>query len=280
MVSPVASLPPYLAYAMEAAGNRNGVDFDYLVQTALRESSLNPEARAQTSSATGLFQFIESTWLEVMKTEGPALGYGQYAAQIEQQGGSFIVRDPQVRQAILDLRTDPQVSADLAAAFTRRNGDYLLERFGRMPSPGELYIAHFLGPSGAERFFEAGLTQPDAAAAPLFPQAASANPSIFYANGRARTVREVYEVLVAHHASGGASAPFAAQQLAGGQMPGTTALPSRFEMEAPLPQGVSFTEMFSTQAGGSAGASPVAGLSGEEPSEAPEPLFAGFYGNR
>src|SRR5690606_12130219 len=65
MVSPVASLPPHLAYAMEAAGNRNGVDFDYLVQTAIRESSLNPEARAQSSSATGLFQFIESTWLEV-----------------------------------------------------------------------------------------------------------------------------------------------------------------------------------------------------------------------
>jgi len=278
MVSPVASLPPHLAYAMEAAGNRNGVDFDYLVQTAIRESSLNPEARAQSSSATGLFQFIESTWLEVMKTEGPALGYGQYAAHIERQGDSFVVRDPQVRQAILDLRMDPQVSSDLAAAFTRRNGDYLLGRFGRMPSAGELYIAHFLGPSGAERFFEAGLSQPDAAAAPLFPQAASANPSIFYADGRARTVREVYEVLVARHANGGgANASFAAQQLAGGQMPGTAALPSRFEMETPLPQGVSFTEMFSTQVGGSAGNSPVAGLADDEPAG---PLFAGFYGNR
>ncbi|HLV85239.1 MAG TPA: transglycosylase SLT domain-containing protein [Devosia sp.] len=61
-VQPI-SVPQSLAYVLTAAGDRNGVDFDYLLQTAMRESSLNPQAKAQTSSAVGLFQFLESTWL-------------------------------------------------------------------------------------------------------------------------------------------------------------------------------------------------------------------------
>lgn len=266
MASPVSNIPQPIAYAIDRAGERNGVDFDYLLQTAIRESSLNPNAKARTSSATGLFQFIESTWLEVMKDEGPRLGYADFADHIEENNGEFFVRNPMVRQQILDLRHDPQVASDLAAAFTRRNGDYLTQKFGRMPSPGELYIAHFLGARGAERFFEAGLQQPDAVAANLFPRPAQANPSIFYDNGRPRTVREVYQVLVSRHNGAPATnANFAAQQMA------QQALPSRMEIEAmPLiPPGVSFTSLFSTQVEGQSG--PVV--------EAPQAraLFSGFY---
>ena len=269
MASPISSIPQPIAYALDRAGTRNGVDFDYLLQTAIRESSLDPGAKARTSSATGLFQFIESTWLEVMKSEGPRLGYQDFADQIYENDGEFFVPNPAVRQQILDLRHDPQVSADLAAAFTRRNGDYLMEKFGRMPSPGELYIAHFLGPSGAERFFELGLQNPNAAAAAAFPSPAAANPSIFYDNGRARTVREVYEVLVARHAGSPANAAFSVQQLAN-QQP----LPSRVELESrPLiPPGVSFTSLFSTQVETPA-ASPL-----ETPRVVPgRALFSGFY---
>ncbi|WP_127143192.1 transglycosylase SLT domain-containing protein [Pelagibacterium montanilacus] len=241
---------------MNRAGQRNGVDFDYLVQTAIRESSLNPKAKAATSSATGLFQFIESTWFEMMKDEGGRLGYQQLADQIEERGGEFLVRNPTVRQQILDLRKDPQVASDMAAAFTRRNGDYLFTKFGRMPSAGELYIAHFLGARGAERFFEAGLSQPDAQAAALFPRPAVANPTIFYDNGRPRSVREVYQVLVARHHQQvpSASPQFAAQQMAA-ERASPPPLPSRFEIEQrpPLPQGVSFTALFSTEAGGASG---------------------------
>ena len=73
-VQPIA-VPQSLAYVLNAAGDRNGVDFDYLLQTAMRESSLNPAAKATGSSAVGLFQFLESTWLQVMKEQGPRLGY-------------------------------------------------------------------------------------------------------------------------------------------------------------------------------------------------------------
>lgn len=243
-VEPI-TVPRSLVAALNSAGQKSGVDFGYLLQTALRESSLNPNAKASTSSATGLFQFIESTWLEVMKTEGPRLGYAQYASQItETAGGDFVVGDARARQALLKLREDPVIAADLAAAYTRTNGEYLHARFARMPSAGELYIAHFLGARGAETMFNAGLSDPNQLAAPLFPRQAKANPSIFYAGGKARTVREVYQVLVARHEGLAASpmqASFAAQQLA--SEPRVEALPSRFG-----PGDMSFTSLFSTDA--------------------------------
>ncbi len=252
-VQPI-SVPQSLAYVLNAAGDRNGVDFDYLLQTAIRESSLDPQAKAQTSSAVGLFQFLESTWLQVMKQEGPRLGYGDIAAQIGQSSdGDFFVSDPQSKAEILKLREDPQVAADLAAAFTKSNGDYLKNRFGRMPSAGELYIAHFLGAQGAERMFTAGLENPDQIAADLFPRQASANRAIFYSGGEARTIRQVYQVLVSKHEGGGASAPFAAQQMAGEAPVALPPVPSRFS-----PANMSFTGLFKTEAD----AAPADGESG------------------
>lgn len=242
-VQPIA-IPPSLARVLNSAGTRSGVDFDYLLQTAIRESSLNPKAKAPTSSATGLFQFIESTWLEVMKEEGPRLGYQRYADAItETAAGDFVVADRTVMEEILNLREDPQISADMAAAFTRKNGAYLLQRFGRMPSPGELYIAHFLGARGAEKLFTAGLSDPDQIAADLFPKQARANPSIFYSNGEPRTIRQVYRALVVKHE--GAASGFTAQQLAASsQTPENQqrpeVIPSRFG-----PAAMDFTALFS-----------------------------------
>ena len=243
-VQPI-SIPQSLAYVLTSSGDRSGVDFDYLLQTAIRESSLNPQAKAQTSSATGLFQFLESTWLQVLKEEGPRLGYGDLASQIgRSSSGDYFVRDPAAKTSILELRKDPQMAADLAAAFTRSNGEYLSQRFGRMPSPGELYIAHFLGAQGAERMFNAGLNDPDQIAAELFPRQANANRGIFYSEGQPRTIREVYRVLVSKHEGGGVAAPFAAQQMAG-QQPATPELPpvpSRFS-----PENMSFTGLFKNE---------------------------------
>lgn len=243
-VQPI-SVPQSLASVLTAASDRNGVDFDYLLQTAIRESSLNPQAKAQTSSATGLFQFLEGTWLQVLKEEGPRLGYGDIASKITRSsGGDYSVADPTEKAAILEMRKDPQMAADLAGAFTKSNGEYLEARFGRRPSAGELYIAHFLGAQGAERMFTAGLQDPDQIAANLFPRQAAANPTIFYAGGEARTIRDVYRALVAKHEGAGTNAPFVAQQMAG--QPVVTpppVVPSRFS-----PANMSFTGLFKTEA--------------------------------
>jgi len=253
------SVPQNVASALTAAGNRTGVDFSYLLQTAIRESSLNPSAKASTSSATGLFQFLESTWLQTMKEQGPALGYGQFANEIQRRSdGSYTVADPARKAEILKLREDPQISADLAAAFTRTNGEYLRNKFGRSPSAGELYIAHFLGAEGAERMFRAGLENPDQLAVNLFPKQADANQAIFYSNGQPRTIREVYRVLVAKHETG-TNAAFSTQQMAGqsgSPPPELPVVPSRFSTD-----NMSFTGLFKTvpdvpvapsEAGGSA----------------------------
>jgi hypothetical protein len=242
-VKPI-TVPQPLAYAIDTAGAKSDVDFDYLLQTAIRESSLNPGAKAKTSSATGLFQFIDSTWLQVMKQEGPRLGYQTYANAISVgSDGDYTVADKGLRKEILELRKNPQVASDLAAAFTRSNGDYLFQKFGRMPSPGELYIAHFLGAQGAEKLFEAGLSNPDQIAAKLFPRAARANPTIFYDDGRALSIREVYKGLVAKH-NGAVDTRFATQQLAADPASrwNEVAVPSRFG-----PDDMSFTSLFSNE---------------------------------
>ena len=251
-VQPI-TVPQSLAYVLNNAGDKSGVDFDYLVKTAMRESSLNPDAKAPSSSAVGLFQFLDTTWLQVMKEEGPRLGYQKYADAITQTSdGDYTIKDKKLRAEVLKLREDPQVAADMAAAFTRSNGAYLQSKFGRMPSAGELYIAHFLGPQGAEKLFNAGLDNPDQVAAKLFPSAAKANPQIFYSGDHPRTIREVYKALVAQH-DGIVAAPlppdptpaFAAQQIASDPQNkwSTDTVPSRFSKAD-----MSFTSLFATVA--------------------------------
>ncbi|MGN6488079.1 MAG: transglycosylase SLT domain-containing protein [Devosia sp.] len=247
-VAPI-SVPQPLAYAIDTAGDKSAVDFDYLLQTAIRESSLNPTAKAGTSSATGLFQFLDSTWLMVMKQEGPRLGYGKYADAIKvDKDGDYYIADKQLKAEVLKLRENPQVASDLAAAYTRSNGDYLYGRFGRMPSPGELYIAHFLGANGAAKFFDAGLADPNQSAAALFPRQARANATIFYDHGKPRSIKAVYQVLVAKHDGAppaSIDSGFSAQQLSAapqGKWPDAEPLPSRFG-----PDDMSFTALFSNE---------------------------------
>jgi hypothetical protein len=136
--------------AIQKAASATGTGFSYLLATAQIESGLNPEIKAKTSSATGLFQFIEQTWLMTMKQSGAELGYGRYADAIERtSSGRYIVRDPALRSEILNLRKDPTANAAMAGALTRHNAARLRARIGRDPTEGELYIAHFLGAGGA-----------------------------------------------------------------------------------------------------------------------------------
>ena len=178
--------------AIRRASSTTGVDFDFLMKTARRESAMNPSARAPTSSASGLFQFIEQTWLATVKQHGAKHGYGQYADLIQRgDDGRWRVRGS-ARNVVLDLRFDPQAASTMAAELTASNAAYLRGRTGREPGAGDLYAAHFLGPAGAAKLMEAMQTRPGSSAASLFPEAASANRSIFYRDGRFATVAEVH----------------------------------------------------------------------------------------
>jgi hypothetical protein len=74
LVDGLAGRGEQVTTAIRSASRATGANFDYLLNTAIRESSLDPKAQARTSSARGLYQFIESTWLTMIKEEGPKFG--------------------------------------------------------------------------------------------------------------------------------------------------------------------------------------------------------------
>jgi hypothetical protein len=188
---------PIVTQALTNAAEATGVSFDFLLRTAARESSFNPRAQARTSTAAGLFQFLESTWLTTLKRHGPKHGLSAHAAQIEiDASGRPQVADRAIRRELLDLRFNPDVASRLAAEFTRENADVLRARIGRDPTPGELYAAHFLGAGGAAELIQTARRTPDISAARLFPEAAAANRGVFYHRfGGARTVSELLDNL-------------------------------------------------------------------------------------
>jgi len=179
--------------AIQRASSATGVDFTFLMGTAHRESGYNPKAKAKTSSAAGLFQFVEQTWLATLKQHGAKYGYARYADLIQKgSDGRYRVPGAEARQTVMDLRFDPHAASLMAGELATDHAAYLRGRVGRQPTAGELYAAHFLGPRGSARLIEAARSQPGASAAALFPEAARANRSIFYKGGRAATVAEVY----------------------------------------------------------------------------------------
>ena len=201
--------------AIQRASQATGVDFSFLMKTAGRESGMNPGAKSGASSAAGLFQFVEQTWLSTLKQHGAKHGYARYAELINKGGdGRYHVSGDEARRAVMDLRLDPHASSLMAGELTSDSAAYLKGRTGRSPTAGELYAAHFLGPQGSAKLIEAAQKQPGAAAAQLFPDAAHANKAIFYRDGRAATVGEVYANLTK---TAGSGAPIDAPAAAAGE---------------------------------------------------------------
>lgn len=180
---------------IEKAAHATGVDFSYLLATAKRESGLNPNARAKTSSAEGLFQFIDQTWLATLKSAGARHGYGAYANAISRRPDGRYRVDEAMQQAVMGLKFDPTANAKMAGELTRAHATYLQGKLGREVSQGELYVAHFLGPEGANRLISSAQQTPHLAASSLFPAQAKANRAIFYDNGRPLSLLAVYQNL-------------------------------------------------------------------------------------
>ena len=197
-----------VAGAIKQAANATGASFEYLLATAKMESDFNPTAGASTSSAHGLFQFIDQTWLGTVKEAGSQLGFGQYADAITKtSSGAYTVSDPAARRAVMQLRDDPTAASAMAAVLTQSNSFKLTGKIGRRPSDSELYMAHFMGVGSAAKLINNAEDNPQASAVRMFPNAAAANRSIFYerGTGRARSVSEVYGVLNARYAGAAGS---------------------------------------------------------------------------
>src|ERR1700682_4415977 len=191
-----------IAGAIKQAADTTGTSFEYMLATAKMESNFNPKAAASTSSARGLYQFIDQTWLGTVKEAGSQLGYGKYADAITRSpSGSYSVSDPAARNAIMKLRDDPEAASSMAAVLTQSNSFKLTGKIGRRPTDAELYMAHFMGVGGAGKLISNDEDNPQASAARMFPNAAAANRSIFYdRSGQARSVSQVYSVLTSRYA--------------------------------------------------------------------------------
>jgi hypothetical protein len=125
--------------AIREAAAAVGVDPALLATIASKESSLNPSARAGTSSATGLFQFVDRTWLDTIGEHGAKHGINTAGM---------------TREQILAMRTDPRVSALMGAELLKAN------QAGVGSTPAASYLAHFLGLGGARKVLGADPTTP------------------------------------------------------------------------------------------------------------------------
>jgi len=202
--------------ALQKAAAATGSDFHYLLGTAMRESSLKPNATSSSSSATGLFQFIDQTWLGLVKEHGAQHGLGNLADAITKQANGRYHADANAKQTILALRKDPEVCALMAGEYAKSTQGSLRASLGRDVCGGELYAAHFLGPDAAAKLIKLAGNDPSTSAAAQFPQAAAASKSVFFhADGSAKSVREVYDWAVAQPGGEGTVRLAQAPQAAG-----------------------------------------------------------------
>lgn len=183
---------PKIVKAIKTASASTGVNFSYLMEKASVESSFRTNVKSKTSSATGLFQFIDKTWMSMVKKYGDKYGMGHLADKIDENGRC---RDSATRKQILSLRNDPEKAACLAAEYAAENKNFLEDHTDGRIGSTELYLAHFMGASGASDFLNAMDKNPNATAARIFPKAASSNHNVFFdsATGKPRSLQGVYD---------------------------------------------------------------------------------------
>lgn len=155
--------------ALTEAAAKTGVDKGYMMAMTAQESGFNPLAKATTSSAKGLNQFIDGTWKSMVNKYGVQYGIG--------------MKD----------QYDPKKNAMMGALFAKDNAE-LLQKQGHAPSATNLYAAHMLGSGGANTLLSAAKKDGGQAADKLFPAAAKANRNIFYnTDGSPKSVSQVVD---------------------------------------------------------------------------------------
>jgi hypothetical protein len=183
---PIAAVPVDVRRAIHRAAREVGVDAGFLIAVAAKESSFDPAARAEGTTALGLYQFTADTWLRVVKVFGAKHGLGEEALAITvARDGSVAMPDDAARATLLARRTDRLLSALMAAELARDNAARLARMLNRDVTPAETYIAHFLGLSQAARLIVAADATPRVSGAALLPAAATHNGGIFNPSGHA-----------------------------------------------------------------------------------------------
>ncbi|MFC7475356.1 transglycosylase SLT domain-containing protein [Dankookia sp. GCM10030260] len=175
--------------ALDGAIRSTGIDPTLLAALAWQESRFDPRARNRRSTARGLMQFTEATWLEAVRDHGPQHGLRYEAAVLttDPASGTISTRQPRTRSRILELRDNPRYAAALAAERISRARQTLTRTLGRPVEPADLYMVHLLGPAGAQRFLSAMDRTPGRPAAEFVgADSLMLNREVFVARGNAR----------------------------------------------------------------------------------------------
>lgn len=196
--------PNFLVENLYRASIKSNFNFMYLYHLSKLESSHLPYASANTSSALGLFQFTNDTWIKTFVAHAADYGYGDYARQIRRNSdGDYVFPNNAMRDYVtVTLRQNPEFSGEMAAELAKDNYQYLQENYAGKITLTEVLVAHFFGGDSAVKFLNAKDSTPDLAAASLFPKQAEKNEGTFYSKSsdnklRARSVLEIYQ-LMAH----------------------------------------------------------------------------------
>jgi hypothetical protein len=182
------------------ASLRTGVDFELLLLKAIMESDLGRLTVAEKSTARGVFQYIEPTWLTLIKRYGAELGYPHYAEAIYQPkhaGVPMVSGDNQYLKAeILALRHDPDISALVKAYQIHEETDIIRALKHGKVTAADHYITHMLGLPLARELYTLKDHNSVFALAhlgkPGMREAARLNKMFFYDGARPLTAGEVY----------------------------------------------------------------------------------------
>jgi hypothetical protein len=162
---------------LDAISKITGVPCDWLMAIAGIESGFRYDVKASTSSATGWYQFINSTWDSMYEKFGQKYGCPP---------------DPGKTRV---ARKDPRINGLMGAEYIKTNYNGLKKGLGRDNlTDVDVYMAHFLGLGGALKFFRA---DPNAMAYKIFSKEYSANMPLFFVNakpGQPRTIAQVYKL--------------------------------------------------------------------------------------
>ncbi|RAI60839.1 transglycosylase SLT domain-containing protein [Roseicella frigidaeris] len=153
----VPGVRPIVVSALGGAVRSTGIEPTLLAALAWQESRFDPQARNGRSTARGLMQFTEGTWLQAVRDHGAQHGLPYEAAMLstDPASGTISARKPKVQARILALRNNPRYAAALAAARINRAQAALELALMRPVGPADLYLVHLLGPAGAQRFLAA-----------------------------------------------------------------------------------------------------------------------------